>query len=249
MYNERALIADTIAQLTDMCTRISETTAPGSDILWELIFSNDGSRDHCEDIVTAAAQNSRHRIVLVGSADNHGKGAAIRTGIAASGGDIVAYTDCDLAYGTEQLADLILAHLASGADITIGSRSLHPDGYAGYTRLRKLASRIYMKILASFCGCKVSDSQAGIKCFRGSCARKVFAQCTIDRFAFDLEALSIASALGYDIAQYPVCILRSDESLGRTSRVKLLRDTFRMLKDLFKIKKHLREIRRTASVC
>jgi dolichyl-phosphate beta-glucosyltransferase len=50
----------------------------------------------------------------------------------------------------------------------------------------------------------IKDSQCGFKCFRGEVAHRVFALQRTDRFAFDVEVLSIARSLGYRIAELPV---------------------------------------------
>lgn len=230
MYNESKLISSTLAELKEFCDTENE---------WELIFSNDGSTDGCEQTV---ANDPDPRVKLVDNKINRGKGAAIRDGIAASTGDIVVYTDCDLAYGTEQIKDIIAAHLAGRGGITAGSRNKHPEGYAGYTFLRKLASHVYLRIITLTAGCPVSDSQTGLKCFDGGAARDVFSRCEINRFAFDLEALTIGKKLGYPVGEFPVHIIRSDKELGRTSSIHLVKDSLRMLRDISAMKKRLRKM-------
>ena len=227
MYNEQKLIAATVDEL--------KNAFPDD---YELIFSNDGSADGCEKVVAA---DPDPRVKLVDNKVNRGKGAAIRDGIAASTGDIVVYTDCDLAYGTEQIKAIIAAHVASGADVTAGSRKKHPDGYAGYSALRRLISHVYLWVITVTSGCPVSDSQTGLKCFNGNAARDVFSRCEINRFAFDLEALTVASKLGYTVTDFPVCIERSDKELGRTSSIHFFRDSLRMLRDVFAMKRRLKK--------
>ena len=173
---------------------------------------------------------------------NEGKGSAIRNGVLHSHGDIVLYTDCDLAYGVEQIKDMISFHIKNDCDITIGSRSIHSDGYAGYSWLRKLASKAYLKLIVFYSRCKQTDTQTGLKCLNGDTARTVFLKCTVNRFAFDLEMLMIAQKLGASVAEFPVKVLYSDKELNRKSSVHLIKDTLCMLRDIRNIKKRIKTI-------
>ena len=99
----------------------------------------------------------------VGYPDNRGKGSAVREAIAASEGDIVMYLDCDLAYGTDVVPEVIRKMKESDYDIIIGSRNLTDDGYEGYAPIRKLASKTYIKVLNLCAGFHMSDSAVRIQ--------------------------------------------------------------------------------------
>ncbi len=101
MYNEKAFAERCAGLLAEMCSDEYE---------WEIIFSNDGSKDGCENIVKKLME-SDSRLKLVDNPVNQGKGGAIRQGVAASTGDVVLYTDCDLAYGTEQIYGILKDHI------------------------------------------------------------------------------------------------------------------------------------------
>ena len=206
---------------------------------WEVVMSNDGSTDNTKTIINEIAKADNH--FVVSSYDNNrGKGSAIREGILKSSGDVVVYTDCDLAYGCEVIKDISDKLISCGSDIVIGSRAIHPEGYSGYSFARKLASKSYLKILSVVCGFKHTDSQTGLKCFKGDVARNIFSKCEINGFAFDLEALMIAEKLGYTIEEFPAKILNNRES---DSRVSLFSDAKKMLCDIKKIKKRLKTFR------
>ena len=70
---------------------------------------------------------------------------------------------------------------------------------------------------------------------RLECGREIFAQCIIDRFAFDLEMLMRAQKAGCSVTELPVKIVNH-----RESSIHLLRDSTRMLRDIMKIKKALK---------
>ena len=232
MYNEEAIAADCARTLHDAMTAHSVMTGDS----FEIIFCDDGSTDRCADCVReAAAQLSD--ITVVGYTDNRGKGSAVREAIAASTGDIVIYTDCDLAYGTDVIGKAVAQLKESGADVLIGSRNLTGDGYEGYTFIRKLASKTYIKVLNLFAGFRLSDSQCGFKAFRGDCARKIFPLVKTDGFAFDIEAIMIALKMKLSICEMGVKIINH-----RESKIHVAGDTFKMLADLRRIKKRVKTL-------
>lgn len=226
MYNENSIIADTAKTLHDY---MSETFAD-----YEIIFSNDGSHDGCDK--TVEALNLPH-VRVVGYPDNRGKGCAVRTALLAAEGDIVMFTDADLAYGTDVIKQVYDAFAANpDADIIIGSRNLHKDGYEGYTFVRKLASKTYIKVLCLVGGFRLSDSQCGCKAFTRDTVAAIFPRCEVNGFAFDFEALLWANKLGKTIREIPVKIINH-----RESKVHVLKDSFKMLRDLRKMKKRIKK--------
>ena len=84
-------------------------------------------------------------------------------------------------------------------------------------------------------GFRHSDSQAGFKALRGEIGRKIFSECEIDRFAFDLEMLMRAQKAGCTFVEMPIKIINH-----RESSIHLIRDSVRMLRDIIRIKRELR---------
>ena len=226
MYNESSIIEDTARQLSDYMQANFDD--------YEIIFSNDGSKDGCDKLVE---QMHLPCVRVVGYEQNRGKGYAVRTAMLAAKGDYVMFTDADLAYGTDVIArvrDAFLEH--PEADMVIGSRNLSKDGYEGYTPIRKLASKTYIKVLCLAGGFKLSDSQCGCKAFTGDAVKKIFTRCEVDRFAFDFEAILWAVKYGMTIHEIPVKIINH-----RESSVNLVRDTLKMLRDLAKMKRRIKK--------
>ena len=226
MYNESSIIADTAKTLHEYMSATFES--------YEIIFSNDGSKDGCDKIVED--MNLPH-VRVVGYPNNQGKGCAVRTALLAAEGDIVMFTDADLAYGCDvikQVWDEFAANPA--ADMVIGSRNLHKDGYEGYTFIRKLASKTYIRVLCLVGGFKLSDSQCGCKAFTRETVQEIFPRCEVNGFAFDFEAILWATKLKKTIVEIPVKIINH-----RESKVNVLRDTFKMPKDLSKMKRRIRK--------
>ena len=146
------------------------------------------------------------------------------------------FTDADLAYGTDvilRVARTFEEH--PDADLVLGSRNLARDGYEGYTFVRKLASRAYLRVLCLVGGFRLSDSQCGCKAFSQKAAEAVFPKCEVNGFAFDFEAILWADQLGLKMHEMPVKVINHGES-----KVNVLRDTLKMLRDLRKMKKRIR---------
>lgn len=226
MYNESAVIADT-AKTLDKYMR--ETFGEGE---YEVIFSDDGSKDGCGNIVRELGLTD---VKVVGYEQNRGKGYAVRTAFLEAKGDIVMFTDADLAYGTEVIGRVyneMSAH--PDADLLIGSRNMSKDGYESYSLMRKIASKIYIKVLCIVGGFKLSDSQCGCKAFRFDAVQKIFPRCEINGFAFDFEAILWATKQNMKIIEMPVKVINMGES-----KVRMVRDTVRMLKDLRKMRKRI----------
>jgi len=226
MYNENSIIADTAKTLSEYMEKTFED--------YEIIFSNDGSRDGCDKTVEALGLPN---VRVVGYPDNKGKGCAVRTAILTADGDVVMFTDADLAYGTDVIKRVYDAFAENpDADLVIGSRNLSNDGYEGYTFVRKLASKIYIKVLCIAGGFNLSDSQCGCKAFRGDAVKKIFPRCEVNGFAFDFEAILWAVKMGMNIKEIPVKVINH-----RESKVRVIRDTFKMLRDLLKMKKRIKK--------
>ena len=201
---------------------------------YELIFVNDGSSDGCDEKLKGLALPG---VRVEGYSDNRGKGSAVREGVLCSRGKYVLYTDCDLAYGVDVIKPAYDRIVADGADMLLGSRNLDASGYEGYTPLRRLMSKTYIRVIKTAAGFRYSDSQCGFKCLKGDVARKVFSECTVNGFAFDLEMLIVADNYKYKVTEMPVKIINHRQSQSKVNPVK---DTFKMLSDVRKMKKQHR---------
>ncbi len=207
MYNESAVIEASARELTDV---LEARGAAAPDFRYEIVFSDDGSADGCGELVKAFAEKARlsfGSIRVIRAEKNRGKGAAVRAGMLAVSADAAAFTDSDLAYGAAILPAMLDEMVRTGDDLLIGSRAIVKDGYAGYTPLRKIASRCYVRLLGAAAGFRHTDSQCGIKVFRADAAEDLFSRAETDGWAFDFEILMLADRLGYPVSEHPVRVL------------------------------------------
>ncbi len=236
MYNESSIIEDSIKQFQTYMEKTFED--------FELIFVDDGSKDGCSEAVKAV-EGKLKGVRLIRYEQNRGKGYAVRTGMLAAESDIAMFTDCDIAYGVDVIKNVYdffandnekVKKGEKRTSVVVGSRNLTKDGYEGYTFIRKLASKIYIKVLCITAGFKLSDSQCGMKGFRTEDAKKIFSECETDGFAFDFEVLLTAKSKGFKMDEIPVKIINH-----RESKINVVSDTFKMLGDLMRIKRRVKE--------
>ena len=223
VYNEEKVIDGLISTCTDFFEH--------SGLSYEIILVDDGSEDASAKIIR---EHLSERIRMVSFEKNAGKGAAVRSGILASRGEFVFFTDSDLAYGLDVIPKMLVL-LEQGADLVLGSRSLAEGGYGDYPLIRRLASHIYSGIITRFSGMDY-DTQCGIKGFRRESAVKVFENVRTEGYAFDLEVILLAKKKEMIIAQYPVTIVNQGDS-----RIGMLGNSVSMLRDMVRIRRRVRK--------
>lgn len=223
-YNEASRIASTVRRLRD---DLADVDAHGG---LEVLVVDDGSTDGTAD----RAREAGGCEVLVHER-NRGKGAAVRTGVQAATGAVIAFTDADLAYAPDQLRT-VLTEVEDGADVVLGSRR-HPRSstVVEASLLRSVGSRVINWLTRLvLAGCYL-DTQSGLKGFRAEAARAIFGHATIDGMGFDIEVLCLAERYGLTIRQVPVRVANS-----RTSSVRVVRDGLRLVRDVFAVRRRAR---------
>jgi dolichyl-phosphate beta-glucosyltransferase len=169
----------------------------------EVIVVNDGSRDNTAEVVRDfAAKDSVLR--LLENPGNRGKGYAVRNGMLSARGEVVMFSDADLSSPIEELPKL-LAALAAGADIAIGSRWLRAELQTRrQSRHRQLFGRVFNLLLRIILGLRFKDTQCGFKAFTRRAAQTILPLQRIERWGFDPEILFLACKFGFRVEEVPV---------------------------------------------
>lgn len=133
---------------------------------------------------------------VFGYKTNHGKGYAIRYGMAKTKGDYVAFIDSGMEIDPNGIS-LVLEHMEwYNADIIVASKR-HPASMVNYPWDRKIISFGAHIISKFLLGINVHDTQAGLKIFKRPVLIKVLPRLVVKNYAFDLEILAVANKLGF----------------------------------------------------
>ncbi|HXT50600.1 MAG TPA: glycosyltransferase [Thermoanaerobaculia bacterium] len=115
VYNERYLVCESLRRVLAAAPSWEGVSAV------EVLVVEDGSTDGTRELLREFAA-AEPRITLIEHERNSGKGAAVRTGIAAAQGDLIVFHDADLEYDARDIGRLVKPFLEDGADVVYGSR-------------------------------------------------------------------------------------------------------------------------------
>ena len=200
----------------------------------EVLVVDDGSTDR----TAARAAETGRRLgldvrVLVHDT-NRGKGAAVRTGALAAEGKLVLVSDADFSTPIGEWEKLA----AVRAPVAIGSRAVDESLVKERQPVYRVAmGKLFNALVRLLAVPGIRDTQCGFKLFTREAARAVFSRATVDRFAWDVEALLLARRLGYAIAEVPVLWFDSPDSRvtllgGAQAYLELFRIRFRVSRTL-----------------
>jgi dolichyl-phosphate beta-glucosyltransferase len=197
---------------------------------FEIIVVDDGSKDKTLNLLSEYSQNIPNLIVLKNES-NQGKGFSVKKGVLNSKGDIILFTDADLSTPIGEL-DKLIYWLDEGYPISIGSRDL-PESQVNRHQAwyREFMGKIFNRIIRLILNLDYHDTQCGFKCFRNDAALEIFKCLRLCGFSFDVEVLFIAKHLGIKVKEVPVRWYNSPES-----KVKIIRDSSKMLWDILKLR-------------
>lgn len=159
----------------------------------EIIAVIDGNMDNS---MKEAKKVQSKLVRVVGYETNHGKGYAVRYGMAQSKGDLIGFLDAGGDLSPTALL-LMYEHMCwYNADIMVGSKR-HPVSKVNYPWFRKIFSFGYQLLVKILFGLNIRDSQVGMKLYRRKILEDVLPRLLVKEFAFDIEILAVARHLGY----------------------------------------------------
>ncbi len=204
----------------------------------EIILVDDGSTDDTLRIARAVA--AAHPAVRVIPNHHGGKAAAVRTGLIEARGDLVGFSDADLATPLRHLHDLAAA-IERGCAIAIGSREGAGAVRIGEPTYRHVMGRAFNWLVRLVALPGFADTQCGFKLFRRDAVEQILPRTrlysgTSDSItgprvtAFDVEFLVIARRQNLQVCPVPVTW-----RYGEQTKVDPLRDTWHNLTDVLRI--------------
>jgi dolichol-phosphate mannosyltransferase len=164
----------------------------------EIVVVDDGSTDG----TAARVGHYSSQGVILGyrSAENAGKGAAVRAGIARASGDVILIQDGDLEYDPNDYSRLIEPILKGEADVVYGSRFRgRPQGMA---LLNRVANHVLTVAANLLYRAGLTDEATAYKAFRAPVLRSMRLECR--GFEFCPEVTAKLRRLGYRILEVPI---------------------------------------------
>lgn len=185
VYNQAGSIAENVRI-------IRGRVAAGLPGATEVIVVSDGSIDDTQERALAVSDD-RTRVLHYDR--NMGKGYAVKMGALEARGRWVAYVDADLDLDPALLPAYLARAEAANLDFAIGSKR-HAGSNVFYPRSRRASSRLFQLLVRILFRLDVRDTQVGIKLFSRDVAEQVLPLLIVKRFAFDIELLAVARAVG-----------------------------------------------------
>lgn len=213
IYNAELFILNTLVRLDEWKKEINYSV--------QVILVNDGSKDQTKAIIENYIKTQDSSIEFISYELNKGKGYAVKTGILAATGTYKIFTDADIPFGFEAIERVLYYLYFKEFEVCIGNRkSIHSKYFVKMNWIRKLSSQFFTMIISRYVVTGVTDTQCGLKGFKGSVADELFSKLQINGFAFDVEILYLSYKYEYDIKRIPVTFEGnniSTISLGRNS--------------------------------
>lgn len=175
-------------QLQNILAELHMLTIP-----YEVIVVVDGMDD--KSFQEAKKVHSTN-LIVTGYKTNHGKGYAVRFGMAKSHGDVIGFIDAGGDLSELGLSMMIEHFKWYNADIIVGSKR-HPVSKVKYPLERKILSFGYQQLTRFLFGLNIRDTQVGMKLYRRYVLEDVLPRLVVKEFAFDIEILAVSYRLGY----------------------------------------------------
>lgn len=191
IYNESGTLESAIARVL---------AAPIS-LAVELVCVDDGSTDGSWEILSRLAA-ADSRIVPVRHPHNRGKGAALRTALAASTGDICIVQDADLEYDPVDIPRIIAPIIDGRADACYGSRFAASHERRVLFFWHSLGNRFLTTLSNMMNDLNLTDMETCYKAVRGDLMRSL--RLTSERFGIEPEITSRLAERRARIYEVPI---------------------------------------------
>ncbi len=164
-----------------------------------------------------------------------GKGNAIRAGMQAARGEYRFMADVDFSMPVEEISKFLTPNLVE-TQVAIASREQAGSKRIAEPFYRHLIGRVFNGLVRILVLPGLQDTQCGFKCFSAEAAEQIFPKQTLNGWSFDVEVLTIARELGFEVLEVPITW-----TYQPGSRMSILSDSWQMFKDLLLIRSRKRK--------
>ena len=187
-YNEEGTVEHIVRRLRDLPLHL------------EVIAVNDASRDGTGAVLDRLAGEGLLQRVIH-HPENRGKGAALRSGIAAATGDVVVVQDADLEYDPTDLPRLLEPIRTGRADAVYGSR-FQGGPHRVLFFWHSVGNRLLTLVSNMFTNLNLTDMETCYKLVRRDLLQRL--PLTSDRFGFEVEITARLAQAGARIWELPI---------------------------------------------
>jgi glycosyltransferase involved in cell wall biosynthesis len=158
----------------------------------EIIVVDDCSTDGTREKLTGVLASKIDKIILHDR--NQGKGAALRSGIAAATGELVIIQDADLEYDPHDYAKLVQPILDNKADVVYGSRFLGGEPHRVLYFWHSVGNGLLTLLSNMLTNLNLTDMETCYKVFRRSIIQNI--RIEENRFGFEPEITAKVARTG-----------------------------------------------------
>jgi len=176
----------------------------------QVVVVDDGSSDDTETIARQFAEQNP-RVVVKRHASNQGKGAAVRTGLAAITMPITIIQDADLEYDPLEYEVLIGPILEGRADVVYGVRGFASQ--TAYSYWFVIGNRLVTTVTNILFNCYIKDMETGFKAMRTDLMRRL--RLRGSRFGIEPDITARVLRLGYRIHEVPISYYARSREEGK----------------------------------
>lgn len=208
---------------------------------WEVIISDDGSTDKSRQLVKGQIKDWKNFKLLENA--HGGKPVALMSGIDASRGKYILFTDMDLSTPIGEL-DKLLPWAKKGFDAIIGSRGHTRKNFPFY---RKFGAVVFIWLRKAVVLSHIDDTQCGFKLFKKDLLKEAFPKLEYIRnkrkvkgwkvTSYDVELLHIIDKMGGKIKEVRVAWDDKDTSGSKGGALpRYFRESLDMVKQIVRVK-------------
>jgi len=149
------------------------------DISYEIIFVNDGSRDHTMEELLKLYHAHPGEVKVIDFSRNFGKEGALLAGLKASKGDYVTVMDADLQDPPEYLPKMFELMEKNGDDV-VGTRR---TSRVGEPKLRSFFARMFYRLINHFTEVEIVDGARDFRLMKRQVVDSILSLPEYNRFA------------------------------------------------------------------